>query len=174
MKNKKRKPNWEEDYANGKHKEELIGNKLRVEVLPEKPYPVFIDIKLGNLNLEIKADTVSSYTGNLFLEHYSNIETKRLGGPFSASEHGVDLMLYFSPKPKGWNKLEDRIFIFKPEDLIDFIEIHSFKPKYVKNERHTTMGYAIPIKDLLEVALDVVTFKDLTPDHLTTAIRTNQ
>jgi hypothetical protein len=141
------KYDFEKDYERGRAAEMYVSSKLGANLFPVVGRPVFGDMEFERLLVELKLDERAADTGNLFIEEYSNADTGRLGGPFACVEHDVDLFLYLIP--------EGRLIAFLPRDLVEFIDFHrdSFREIYVPNKGNLTVGFAIPIDDLIDLAI---------------------
>lgn len=98
--------------------------------------------------LELKTDTYSmEATPNMFMERFSNLETKTPGGPFQANIHGCIKYAYMY--------IQDlTVFIFDTDTLIKRLEklIPNQKPKNIPNHTWITQGYAINRNDLIDIA----------------------
>jgi hypothetical protein len=141
------KYDFKTDLNRAKEIEVKICNSLSGTLLESDTIQEGGDFHIDGFQFELKADFRAEDTGNLFIEHYSNIESKRLGGPYACIQKEVYVILYVLPK-------QNRVLAFEPETLVDFVELHQsqFRLINIKNKNHTTAGYAIPIKDLEELA----------------------
>lgn len=93
--------------------------------------------------IELKTESRPSTTKNMFVERYSNFDTKKPGGPWQAAEHGAHyLVQLFTP---------DKVCLWFPvQGLIDFMETNEDKWRLhlVRNKGWRGGGYAVPQTDL--------------------------
>lgn len=94
---------------------------------------------------ELKSDQYDmSATKNFFIEIYSDVERKAVGGPWQAAEHGSQYWMYMFPK----NRV---LFIFKTVDLLNYLEYIStsvYETSRIYNRSWTTLGMKVPREDL--------------------------
>jgi hypothetical protein len=145
----KRKPNFKKDLQIGAKGEEIFLNRFQVKL--EKLDGTKNDFIVTNSSkdgLELKTDTYDS--GNFFFERWSDVTNKKPGGPYQAIQHSKYLAYFFIKK--------DTYYLFDLEKLVPFLDtyIETKKPKAieVRNRSHTTVGYALPIKDFQSLFLD--------------------
>ena len=143
-----------------------VGKQGERLLLKEWPHPVrrryedltgvdFIDSH-GTL-IELKTDTHDpAATPNFFIERWSDVDSKRPGGPWQALEKGAHLLVYlYLPE----DKTQKRWFVCKAlESLTKRIEdsAATLRPVRIPNKGWTTEGYLVPrewIKDLVKEGL---------------------
>jgi hypothetical protein len=117
------------------------GEKLFLELYPKvkKEDGRIYDFSLDGKTIELKTDTYSmDDTPNFFMEHLSDVNTGRLGGPWRALEDKVDYFVYMFITQK-------QCFWFKPKPLVEYLDdyIKTVGYKTVKNKAWTSHGYTI-------------------------------
>lgn len=98
------------------------------------------DFYFDDLKVELKTDTWSmKESENFFMEYYSDIARKTLGGPFRSQEEGVEWFVYFYIKEKVF-------YWFRVSVLVPFLEeyIKGMKYKSIKNKAWYSSGYTVP------------------------------
>lgn len=107
------------------------------------------DFTLEGIKMEVKSDFYGlSRTKNLFIERWSNFDRKKPGSVWQALEHGCDLFFYWFPA--------DQVgFLFSTRELLALVEAteHKYDPVFVQNKSWRTVGYKVPIKSLLSIAI---------------------
>jgi hypothetical protein len=116
-------------------------NKEKQMVHKDQAFEYDFDIvKNGKIAHKVELKTDGHISSNLFIEDFSNIGSQRVGGPWQALGYGADLFVI-------WFPLEhcDNLFVFKTQELIDWMEIfkHSFRKVHVENKTFTTSGYLV-------------------------------
>jgi len=106
------------------------------------------DFLLGNgEKVELKTDTYAlDETKNFFFEKFSDIKTKKLGGPWRAKRDMVNYFVYLYIKDKTF-------YWFNPVLLCSILDKITKKmhTKYIKNIAWTTSGYAVPRESCMNV-----------------------
>lgn len=100
---------------------------------------------------ELKTDYYDmDKTPNFFIELWSDINTKRLGGPRQAKKHGSKYFYYLYIK----NMV---IFEFDIEALCKFIDENeiNYDFHYIPNEGWATTGILVPREDLKHLAKEI-------------------
>lgn len=144
----KRTPNFKADIKIGANGEEIFQRRFQVSLLKEsgKDHDFTVSNKIGS-GLELKTDTYDSK--NFFFERWSDITNQKPGGPWQASRHSKYFAYYFINK--------DKYYLFDLATLVPALEkyIEEKKPRAieVRNRRHTTVGYALPIADFEHLCL---------------------
>jgi hypothetical protein len=150
----KRKPNFKKDLQIGAKGEEEFLNRFQVKLEKldgtKNDFVVTNSLKEG---LELKTDTYDS--GNFFFERWSDVTNQKPGGAWQAISHSKYLAYYFIKK--------DTYYLFDLTKLVPYLEeyIKTNKPRAieVRNRTHTTVGYALPIKDFQSLFLDYSSLK---------------
>jgi len=148
----KSKPNFKVDLKRGQAGEAKLVEHFHLELLPtadEKERRWDFETKSG-LKVEIKSDYYTMDTGNFFMERWSDVANRKLGGPWRAYEDGVDCFVYFYPK-------DNLYFYFR--DVPALIErLNSLTSELaevsIQNRAWTTIGFKVPrvkLEDLYEV-----------------------
>jgi hypothetical protein len=111
-----------------------------------KEHDFTVSNKVGS-GLELKSDTYDSK--NFFFERWSDVTNQKPGGPWQANVHSKYFAYYFVNK--------DTYYLFDLATLVPFLEnyIAEKKPRAieVRNRRHTTVGYALPIVDFKHLCI---------------------
>lgn len=100
---------------------------------------------------ELKTDYYDmDKTPNFFIELWSDINTKRLGGPRQAKKHGSKYYYYLYIN----NMI---IYEFNVEDLCAFIGLNedNYSNRYIHNESWCTEGLLVPREDLKHLAKEI-------------------
>lgn len=101
-------------------------------------------------SIELKSDKYKN-SPNFFFERYSSIEAMSPGGPWQSNLHHVDLYIY-------WFRFsaDARFYIFDNAQLTLWLDnyIRENQPRLVevRNKKHITAGYVIPIKLVAHLA----------------------
>jgi len=110
--------------------------------------------------IELKTDTHDPEdTPNFFIERWSDLASKKPGGPWQALEKGADLLVYLYLFKDKDGKQQEKWFRLKGlHSLTKRIEDGSMNYKVVQipNKGWTTEGYLVPrdfIKDLVKEGL---------------------
>jgi hypothetical protein len=99
--------------------------------------------------VELKTDTYAmSDTPNFFFERFSDINTKKLGGPWRAKKDEVDYFVYLYVKDKMF-------YWFNPILLCAELDkiTKKMQTKHIRNIAWTTSGFAVPRELCLHVCL---------------------
>lgn len=142
----KPKPNFQEDLKRGKAGEEKLVKHCHLKLGPckdEKERRWDFESASG-LTVEVKSDYWPLKTGNFFMEKWSDVRTKKLGGPWRAFSDDVDVFIYFYPK-------ENTYFYFRDvEELVARLNLltEKLEPVTIHNRNWTTEGYKIPREEL--------------------------
>jgi hypothetical protein len=111
--------------------------------------------------IELKTDTHDpSETANFFIERWSDVESKRPGGPWQALGKGAQLLIYlYLFKDKDGKQQEKWYRLIGLESLTRRIEDAKMNLKVVQipNKGWTTEGYLVPrefVKDLAREGLE--------------------
>ena len=100
-----------------------------------------------NLTVEVKSDQYKYDTGNIYIEVYSDIETKKPGGLLRAYRDNVDKFYYLFINQMYW--LE-----FNVKETYEYIQSFESTPLALPGSSHgpggcwTTAGYPFPINKL--------------------------
>jgi len=102
------------------------------------------DFELNGKTVELKTDTYyMKNTPNFFMEKYSSVESKKLGGPWRAANDSVSYFVYMYVKDK-------KCFWFDSKELTEYLDVYikEQKPRImeIENTSWTTLGYLIPRK----------------------------
>jgi hypothetical protein len=104
------------------------------------------DFMIDDFKLELKTDFTRH--SNFFMEYYSNIETKRMGGVWQAAGYKARYYAIWYVDPS--NAHQWSCYCFETKPLLEWLEAH--KDEYptgkVKNEGYTTLGFVIPMHRL--------------------------
>jgi len=112
-----------------------------------KYFPDYIiNIKDNHFFGEIKIDF--THYDSFFIERYSNVKSKRLGGPWGALKYGAHYFIYWFISEKNQHQWE--CFIFRTHELVQWLydNENNYKMRYVGNDEYVTCGYSIPISHL--------------------------
>lgn len=117
----------------------------------EKADGIKFDFAFNGKTVELKTDTYAmNKTQNFFMEKYSSIESKKLGGPWRAAKDKVNYFVYMYSK-------DQKCFWFDSIKLADFLDIYvkEKKPRQseVVNTSWTAMGYLVPRKDVAHLVI---------------------
>lgn len=125
-----------------------VGDVGEQEFLAAYPDMVKLDGFLADFRtpdgetVELKTDTYAMKdTPNYFMEYFSNIDAKTIGGPWRAKRDNVTWFVYYF--------IKDKKFIwFKTEQLVNKLNVligsELFLLTRIQNTTHTTAGYKIP------------------------------
>lgn len=93
----------------------------------------------GGHKWEIKTDSYDMLkTGNFFIETWSDLDNLKPGGPTQALLHDCKYFAYYF-------SLNKQAFVFDTADLcLQLQNVPLGRPRYIKNARWTTVGYAVP------------------------------
>lgn len=131
---------WKSSLAKGKAGEELFMSLQPGLTKLDGKAADYID-QDGNA-WELKSDQYPmASTANIFLERWSCLDTLKPGGPFQSFGRGCKFYAYLYAMDKV-------AFIYPVIGLMKFVEeqekLGKLKPVYIKNARHTTVGYKLP------------------------------
>jgi hypothetical protein len=92
--------------------------------------------------IEIKTDTYPlARTQNFFLEYYSNLQKKSIGGPWRTFEHGADIFLYLFSSDNVYFESTNVLSLVREADEI--IKRKKLRQVYIHNQGYTTTGYKV-------------------------------
>lgn len=132
----KQKPHFHNDLKHGQATEALIA-KLFSNLQQTDGKKGDLLAPDGSL-IELKCDRYPmSKTENFFMEHFGNIDTGKLGGPYKAFADGCKYFMYYY-------NTEGIGFLWRTEDLLKQLEAMQLKPVEVRNVRWVTVGYKVP------------------------------
>ena len=106
------------------------------------------------LLIELKSDFYNmEHTENFFIELYSDIDRKKVGGPRQAAEHGTDLWAYLYMENSA-------VFFFKVSALVRWLDQNEskYKPLRIMNKGWITSGILVKRDDLKHL-YKKITFK---------------
>lgn len=107
----------------------------------------FLDQSTG-LKVELKTDFYDmNKSTNFFFERWGNSEAGKPGGPWQATEHGTDTLVYFFVRNLTYFKFQLRPLVERLEVLIQGIQ-----PTKVPNSTYTTIGYKVPRAAVMDLA----------------------
>lgn len=148
----KTKPCFKKDLQRGQDGEAKLVEHFHLDLLPNRdPKERRWDYETrSGLKVEIKSDYWPTTTGNFFMEQWSDVAKRKLGGPWRACQDEVDCFVYFYPK-------ENIYFYFR--DVPALVEklnqlTEEMKSTTVPNRAWNTVGWKIPrteLEDLYEV-----------------------
>jgi hypothetical protein len=125
------------------------GEAMFLKMFPklEKADGIKYDFQCNGKTIELKTDTYSiEDTQNFFMERYSSIESKKLGGPWRAHQDNVDFFVYLYEKGQHCYWFDTKRLI---PQLDDYIKQHKPRQVEINNTSWTTLGYLIPRKALV-------------------------
>lgn len=129
------------------------GEKLLLKHWPEpvQKHPVFKGpdfIDMHDKVIELKTDTYEmENTPNFFIERWSDLEKKKLGGPWQAYEKGVHIFVYLFIKNKTWFIFRDMPALIARLDKLT----ESAYGINIPNKGWTTQGYRVKRSDLQDL-----------------------
>lgn len=144
-----KKSNFKSDLSTG-HQGELLLLKLWPEL-------VHLDGRKADFitpdfqTLELKSEKRSmAETENFFIEHWSDYDKKKMGGPWQALGRGASLFaIMFLP--------DETCFVFNTHELVSVLEAMSgLKPVKIFNRGWITVGYKVPRKALEHLVVKVI------------------
>ena len=102
-----------------------------------------IEINGRKFKAEIKIDFTKH--NNFFIEHFSNLESGRLGGPLQALKYGAKFFIYWFVSE--FNKHQWDCYVFDTIKLINWMERYGYDYRYadVHNIGYVTRGNIVPI-----------------------------
>lgn len=125
----------------------------KLEIYPGREYDFVV--KSSREKIELKTDSFNMLkTPNFFFERYSDIQSKKPGGPWRAAEDKVDIFCYYFVRFNMWYEFRDL-----PE-LIKVLDKYTEKKGmiWIKNKGWTTGGFTVP-RDLLEPYYTIYEFE---------------
>jgi hypothetical protein len=104
------------------------------------------DFLINDFKVELKTD-FTPHT-NFFMEHFSNIKTRRLGGPRQAKGYKAKFYCYWfvdELNPHQWS-----CYSFRTDELVAWLDIHMnrYQTRRKLNKGFVTLGHIIPIETL--------------------------
>ena len=126
----------------------------------KKNYQADFRCRETGLLVEMKTDYYSmKKTANFFMETFSNIKTKRRGGPFSALDLGVDYFVYYFIT-------EGEAFWFHTKELVEYLDANrdEWRTSTVYGGKNIiTEGLLVPRTDLTDILAGTDNWKE--PEH---------
>lgn len=115
----------------------------KIEIYPERAYD-FTCTKTG-AKIELKTDTYNiDKTSNFFMERYSDVHKKTIGGPWRAKRDKVDIFCYYFVRHNIWFQFNNiPALISRLDELTDGKGL-----VYIKNKGWITGGYKVKREDL--------------------------
>lgn len=131
--------------------------KFYPELSPVKSVDRKFDFILGNnLTVELKTDSYNMMnTENFFMERFSDMQKRTLGGPWRAKRDRVRYFVYYYSQ-------NGTFFWFETDQLCDVLKkeiaTKKYKPKIIRNKGWNAKGYTIPREKLKHIILKEHTF----------------
>jgi hypothetical protein len=142
--------NWERDFQKGEKGEKEFYGYLKRRY-PNKNIKWLqkaheADFMIDDDKVELKTD-FTKHT-NFFIEYFSNIDTRRMGGPYQASEYNARHFIYWFVDKR--NPYQWCCFRFLLKELIDWLNINKncYQTRRKLNKGFVTLGHIIPIETL--------------------------
>ncbi len=146
------RPNFQKDLKRGQDGEAILLEHFHLELVPNRDRNERrwdYETRSG-LKVEIKSDYYTMKTGNFFMERWSDVANRKLGGPWRAYEDEVDCFIYFYPKENTYFYFRDiPALVERLNSLTDECQECS-----IQNRAWTTVGFKVPrekLEDLYEV-----------------------
>ncbi len=98
--------------------------------------------------VELKTDFHKSK--NFFMERYSNISSKKAGGPWRSLDEKCKYFVYYFINEKTY-------FWFETARLVELLDknIKNYTPKIIHNRNYESLGYLVPKIELLDLNLEI-------------------
>ena len=144
-----KRADWKSDFKKGEKFEKKFyewyqqNSTNKIEWLQEKYEADFL---INNFKVELKSDFTPH--SNFFMEHFSNIKTRRFGGPRQAQGYNAKHYCYWfvdELNPHQW-----KCFSFRTDELVAWLDIHmnEYETRTKENKGYNTLGHIIPIAEL--------------------------
>lgn len=115
------------------------------------------DFIYKDIHIELKSDSYGIHgSPNFFIEKWSDVDSKKPGGPFQALEKNNELFIYYYPPKEGQE--DDVYFVFQTKRLVSFLNKNTEKYTLINihNRAWITQGYKIPRVDLSHLYTEVI------------------